>query len=171
MQEATVSSTNHKWRHTGITLTCCEAAGRGICQTNGWLVNSWERLRLPVPTDGTRVTVMVTYGSWQRGHLGWALLSKLLKAGSYLWLVMCHLLNQWLTGELLRAAGEVLGRVSGALCYNRWSCCRCWVHHGGCAWRVVLVWPLLGHVGYCRFMWRDYMGKKFCLTSLNSEVN
>lgn len=54
-------------------------------------------------------------------------------------LVVWHLLDQRLTGELLRAAGEVLGRVGGARCYNGWSCCRRWVHHGGRARRVVLV--------------------------------
>lgn len=79
---------------------------------------------------------------------------------------MRHLLDQRLTGELLRTAGKVLGRVGGALCYNRWSRCRGWVHHGGRAWWVVLVWPLLGHVWYWRFMQRDYTGKMFCWTSL-----
>lgn len=80
---------------------------------------------------------------------------------SCLWLVVRHLLDQWLTGELLRAAGEVLGRVSGALCYNRWSCCRCWMHHGGRARRVVLVWPLLGHVGYWRGIHEEAEEKRF----------
>lgn len=66
-------------------------------------------------------------------------------------LVVWHLLDQRLTGELLRAAGEVLGRVGGARCYNGWSRCRRWVHHGGRARWVVLIRPLLGHVGY--FTW------------------
>lgn len=52
---------------------------------------------------------------------------------------MCHLLHQRLIGELLRAAGEVLGRVGGALCYNRGSRCSGWVHHGGRALGVVLI--------------------------------
>lgn len=111
-----------------------------------------------------RVTVMVTSGSLLTDKL-------ILLMFWYLWLIMSHLLDQRLTGELLRAAGEVLGRVGGALCYNRGSCCSGWVHHGGRALRVVLVWPLLGHVGYWGVMGRDFMGKKFSLTSLESELN
>lgn len=85
------------------------------------------------------------------GHLeNWATL--MWWGNLYLWRVVTHLRDQLLTGELLWAAGEVLGRVGGAWCYNRWSCCRGRVHHGGRARWVVLVWPLLGHVGYWRFM-------------------
>lgn len=52
---------------------------------------------------------------------------------------MRHLLDQRLTGELLRAAGEVLGRVGGAGRHDLGSCCSRWMHHGGRAWRVMLV--------------------------------
>lgn len=58
---------------------------------------------------------------------------------SYLGLVVRHLLDQRLTGELLRAAGEVLGRVGGAGRHDRGPRRGRRVHHGGRAWRVVLV--------------------------------
>lgn len=58
---------------------------------------------------------------------------------AHLRLVVCHLLDQRLVGELLRAAGEVLGGVGGARRYDGGSghCGR--VHHGGRARRMVLV--------------------------------
>lgn len=52
---------------------------------------------------------------------------------------MRHLLDQRLTGELLRAAGEVLGRVGGAGRHDRGARRGCRVHHGGCARRMMLV--------------------------------
>lgn len=67
---------------------------------------------------------------------------------------MRHLLDQRLAGELLRAAGEVLGGVGGAGRYDRGSRCRGRVHHGRRARRVMLVRPLLGQVGN----WRQITG-------------
>lgn len=61
------------------------------------------------------------------------------KGEAHLRLVVCHLLHQRLVGELLRAAGEVLGRVGGARRHNGWSGHRGRVHHGGRARRMVLV--------------------------------
>lgn len=66
----------------------------------------------------------------------------------YLWLIVWHLLHQLLAGELLWATGEVLGGVGRAGCYDRGPGGCGGVHHGGWAGRVVLLRPLLGHVGY-----------------------
>lgn len=59
--------------------------------------------------------------------------------GAHLRLVVCHLLDERLVGELLRAAGEVLGRVGGARRYDGGSGHSGRVHHGGRARRMVLV--------------------------------
>lgn len=88
----------------------------------------------------------------------------------YLGLVVGHLLYQRLTSKLLGATSEVLGGVGRVWCHDGRpsSCSR--MHHCRCARWVMLVWPLLWHVGYCKqYQQKKSMKWVYSLKSLQTE--